>query len=225
MNKDTTYYRLPAISRMSSLLDYLHINAKELSEKCGYDRPQAFYDVLKGRTRNISPVMCEKILSVFPAINRSWLLHGEGQMLREPSKVESLPPYCAVPLLPLKALGGSLVGFSDDSVQAYECEIVLSPVDAVDFAIPVYGESMLPMFPNGSRVYVKKINPDAFIQWGHYFVLDTVNGIILKQLQPSDREGYIVCHSTNPSGLYKDFEVSMQDIRSIYRVMACVIPM
>lgn len=125
-------------------------------------------------------------------------------------------------LLPQTAHGGSLVGFGADGVFPEYCERVISPIADVDFAITIYGDSMMPEYPPGSRAMIKQIDPDAFIAWGNVYVLDTVNGVVVKELQPSEKEGCVVCHSHNPSGRYKDFEVNLEDVRGIYRVLACV---
>ncbi len=68
---------------INNLLSYSGLNAKQFAERIGLERPQAIYDIQKGKTKTISPGMANKILSAFPAINRAWLLSGEGQMLRK----------------------------------------------------------------------------------------------------------------------------------------------
>lgn len=67
---------------ISNLLKYSNLNAKQFAEKIGLSRPQAVYDILKGKTKSISPSMANKILSVFPEVNRAWLLSGDGAMLK-----------------------------------------------------------------------------------------------------------------------------------------------
>ena len=66
-------------------LTYTKLNAKQLADRIGLDRPQAIYDILKGKTKSISPAMASKILSVFPEFDRGWLMTGEGSMLRDNS--------------------------------------------------------------------------------------------------------------------------------------------
>lgn len=43
--------------------------------------PQIIYDIQSGKTKNISDNLAERILLVFPEINRAWLLSGIGAML------------------------------------------------------------------------------------------------------------------------------------------------
>lgn len=75
---------------IEALADYLKISVAELSQKAGYERAQSFYDVLNGKTKNISPKMANNIVSAFPEINKDWLLTGNGEMLIEEEEEE---PY------------------------------------------------------------------------------------------------------------------------------------
>lgn len=63
------------------LIKSLEMNPKTFSEALGFDRPQAIYDILNGKTKSVSSRVANKILSVFPEINRSWLLTGQGCMV------------------------------------------------------------------------------------------------------------------------------------------------
>ena len=126
-----------------------------------------------------------------------------------------------VPLLPIFAQAGSLTGWSD-GVKEAECERVISPVKDVDMAVHIYGESMYPDIQNGSVVYVRRINPRAFIEWGRAYILDTVNGPLLKYLTPGSDEEHIKCVSANHDPMYAPFEVAKEDVLGIYRVVMCM---
>ncbi len=125
-------------------------------------------------------------------------------------------------LVPMSAMGGSLIGFDEGGVSKEDCEKVVSPIADVDWVVPVCGDSMEPEYPNGSKVYVRRIDPGEFIAWGNVFVLDTTNGLIIKVVNESEKEGYVRCVSLNPSGRYAPFDVPMRSIRAMYRVMLCV---
>ena len=181
----------------------------------------------------------DRISIAFPDLNQTWLLTGEGDMLVESPPVSAAPlregrhgaskvPLADVGndyttwLLPQSAIGGSLSGFATDGVLLQNCEKVISPIKGVDFAISVYGESMAPEYPSGSRVLIKKINPDIFIDWGKVYVLDTSNGVIIKEVIVSPKEGCIRCHSINPDPKYADFDVPMDEVYGMYRVLMCL---
>lgn len=131
---------------------------------------------------------------------------------------EDAGPTFRVPLIPVEAHAGSLVGFSE-SVNDYYCETIVSPVRGASFAIKVTGESMAPAYPSGARILCQRINEDAFIEWGKVYLLDTVNGAILKQVRKADQPDRIVCCSLNPSPEYAPFEIETRHINAWFRVL------
>lgn len=126
-----------------------------------------------------------------------------------------------VPVLPTSAHGGSLQDYSI-SVQPSDCEYAISPIAGADMIIPVLGESMAPEYGNGSRVIVKKVNDKAFIEWGRVYVLDTVNGPVIKEIRKGDNEDELLCVSLNPDPKYAPFSVRREDILGVYRVLMCM---
>lgn len=127
-----------------------------------------------------------------------------------------------IPLVPLSAMAGKLTGFSLDGITETDCEKIISPIKGVDLAVPVSGESMSPIYPNGSRVLVQEINPNSFIEWGKVYVLNTCNGIIIKQLRKSEKEGYVSCYSLNDNNIYAPFDIPTADIYGWYKVLMCL---
>lgn len=126
-------------------------------------------------------------------------------------------------LLPMRSMGGSLCGFAESGTLLQDCEKIISPIKGVDFAISVYGESMSPEYPSGSRVLIKKINPSIFIDWGKTYVLDTPNGVIIKEVHEcKDKPGYIKCHSINPDPKFSDFDIPLSEVYGMYRVLMCL---
>ena len=126
-----------------------------------------------------------------------------------------------LPLMPVSAQGGTLNDFTT-SVHLMECEKIISPIKEADIAITVAGESMAPDYPCGCKVLAKKINEHAFIEWGNAHVIDTCNGVVIKILIPSEKEGCVKCVSINKNPMYAPFEVSFADIYGIYRVQLCM---
>lgn len=211
-----------AKGRLKSFLNHLNISEGVFESNVG---------IAKGAVSNFgdSPrkKTLDKIKMFYPELNIAWLLTGEGDMLVATDNNTSMPSATEgdiyyTYLIPMSAMAGSLIGFDTDGVRPAECERIVSPIAGVDFAISVYGDSMSPEFPSGSRVLVKRIDPTIYIDWGNVFVLDTTNGSILKEIQPSTKEGIITCHSLNPNGKYKDFDVPMCEVRAMYKVLACV---
>lgn len=169
------------------------------------------------------------VLTAFPELNREWLLYGEGDMLSSSSSAQPQPSVknervaddeaYKVPLVPISALAGSLNDFSL-SVKRDDCETVISPIKDIDMAIKISGDSMEPEYPSDSQVFVKKINERAFLEWGRVYVLNTCNGIVIKRLMPTNDPNTVLCESINPK--YPPFEVNLENVNGVYRVMMCM---
>lgn len=177
------------------------------------------YNISKG----IGSDKLQRILAKFPELNQDWIISGEGEMLKSAPEIasaqgDSMKEY-ETWLLPMDSHGGSLSGIPADGTLLQNCERVISPIKGVDFAISVYGDSMAPEYPSGSRVLIKRINPESFIEWGRTYVLDTCNGVLIKEVLHCQREGYITCHSINPDPKYADFDIPMADVYGMYRVL------
>ena len=149
-----------------------------------------------------------------------WLLSGSGEMLADDTQQTGVH---MVPCIQQQnSTGGSLVELDSDGVMSEDLEMVVSPVAGAQYAIGVYGDSMSPTYPSGCRVFIRKIDPTSFIPWGNVFVLDTVNGIYIKEVQRGSEDDRIMCVSHNPSGRFQPFEIPLRDIRGLYRVMAMI---
>lgn len=181
----------------------------------------------------------KKISEVYPELNIAWLKSGVGIMLNNGESEETLytpkeehpkernqkdateETAKMVLLLPVSAQGGSLNDFVV-SVKESDCEKVVSPIRGVDFAMTVSGDSMSPEYPNGSRIFIKRINERAFIEWGKVYVLDTCNGTVIKILVSAEKEGYVKCVSINQDPIFAPFEVAFEDIYGVYKVLLCM---
>lgn len=221
-------------SIINAILSELDMKPGSFAKAIGA-HPTQIYDLQSGKTKNISLAMADKIIDAFPRFNKSYLLAGEGEMLKDGGQNEErfempigeyredeIPDKYTTRLVPMASMGGSLIGFEEEGVKREDCERVISPVAGADWAVPVCGDSMEPEYPNGSRVFVKQINPNDFIPWGNVFVLDTTNGLIIKMVKRSDKEDCIKCVSLNPSGRYQPFDVPMRTVRAMYRVLLCI---
>lgn len=208
--------------RILELIRANGLNPKSFSEVLGYDRPQVVYDLIKGRTQNVSSSMADKILQAFPDVSRVWLLTGSGQMIEgeqaaEPQSQPS-PEVSTVPLVPLSAIAGPLTAYYESGVDLDKCPRILAPTPGSELAIPITGDSMEPVFADGSTVFIKRINEAAFIPWGHPMVLDTENGVFIKTVMPDDADPtFIWAESINPR--YPRMHIPKQSISGMYRVL------
>ena len=125
-------------------------------------------------------------------------------------------PEETVLVIPYEARGGTIGDFVD-GVKEFDCEKIVSPIKGADYAMEVTGDSMSPEFPSGSRVLIKKIDPEQFIPWGETFVLDTPNGAVIKKVRRASDPALVECVSINPA--YQSYTVPRDFIRGWYRVL------
>ena len=204
--------------RTIKFVKYKGITMKSFETKCGLSS-----GYITSMRKGFGANKLNNVLIAFPELNRDWLLYGEGEMLKSGQDgVQKEAPARnpqEVYLLPVSAQAGSLNDFVA-SVKKEECEKIISPIYDVDFAITVSGDSMAPEYPNGSIIFIKRINERAFINWGNLYVLDTCNGIIVKKVFPTEEAAVLQCVSINSN--YPPFTVNMADIYGIYRVLLCM---
>lgn len=149
----------------------------------------------------------QKIFYTHPELNLNWLFSGVGTMLNEQHQPK--PTAHSLPLIPAEAFAGpGLPSYEDERIEDY---YTVTEFKNSDFLIRVKGDSMVPKYNGGDIVACKKVKDIFFLQWNRaYVILTQSQGIMIKRVQPSEREGYIKCVSDNER--YAPFDVPTADI-------------
>ena len=115
--------------------------------------------------------MADKIISAFPEIDRSWLLTGEGNMLK-PMGTVFVKKSDGIPFYDMDVTAGITESFADvrEEVQYY---INYPPLNDCDAAFPVYGVAMEPDFFPGDVVLVREIRNVDSMLWGEPYLIIT----------------------------------------------------
>lgn len=72
--------------RIIAVRTHSGLNVSQFSHKVGFKTPQTIRELESGRTKSISYEVLNKILNIYPEINRTWLETGEGEMLNSTTK-------------------------------------------------------------------------------------------------------------------------------------------
>lgn len=189
----------------------------------GPNRMSDMLDVMSGK--NPSRELIFAVGDAFPQYKQYLNTGAATDILLEESvkyKVNNrLEGSNMIPLFPMSAHGTKLSEFAM-GVKKYDCELVVSPVSGAEFAITVTGNSMADEYPPGSKVLVRRINSDLFVEPGKVYVLDTVNGVMLKVVTIR-RDGYLYCTSINSDQVtYAPFEIPISCVYGMYRVLMCI---
>lgn len=159
-----------------------------------------------------------KISSKYPQLDLNWLVSGDGDMLKTES---TSPSSYSLPLIPMEAFAGpGLPNYEDERIEDF---YTVSEFKNSDFLIRVKGDSMVPKYNGGDIVACKKVDMDKvyFLQWNRVYVIGTRSqGIMIKRVQPSDKDGYIKCVSDNVR--YAPFDVPTEDIVQIALVNGAI---
>ena len=174
------------------------------------------------------------VVENYPQYSADWLLSGKGNMLKSPSSPStpiderSTEPAHhvpegnreGIPLLPISAMAGA---FTDDiSVMEYECERYVIPAfKGADFLMQVSGDSMQPTYYSGDLVACQRIPlNDLFFQRNKTYVLDTLQGPLIKRIRRGSDDNHVLIVSDNPA--YEPFELSKDQFHGVALVRGLV---
>ena len=204
---------------------------------------------LKKNGKGMNSSNIEKILYSYPDLNATWLLTGEGEMLktkrspiaspsseepvpedkviknnsnRQTKSVEKLPEGSqeGIPLIPFSAMAGALVG--EQTALEYECERYVVPAfKGADFLMPVKGNSMTPTYVSGDIVACQRVPmSDLFFQWNKPYVLDTTQGPLIKRIKPGTDAEHVRIISDNTE--YDPYELPITAIHAVALVIGII---
>lgn len=185
------------------------------------DRTQVGLKIIQNSVRNFN-------------LNPTWLLTGEGEMFlattkpykqrdRESIVREEPAKYVSsqgIPLIPIDAMAG--IGTGDVSILDLECERYVVPeFNRADYLIRIAGSSMYPKYNSGDIVACKRLPlNDLFFQWNKVYVLDTIQGAIIKRVHPGRDDDHIELISENEK--YKPVQLHISKINAIALVIGVI---
>lgn len=126
-----------------------------------------------------------------------------------------------IPLIPVEAMAGW--GAGDVPVMEYDLQRYKVPEFSelnVDFMIRVKGSSMYPKYNSGDIVACKKLPLDTFFQWNKVYVLDTIQGAMIKRIKQSEVENAIQCVSDNKT--YDPFDLDLSEVHALALVVGVI---
>lgn len=199
-------------------------NDSELAKLIGYTK-SSFSQIMNEKVP-LSAKFIDKLCDVDQNINKVWVFRGEGDMLKNHiiDVNNMIATNKGIPMLPFDAFAGvgdsSIKGVNFDTI---EDRYVVPLFDGikVDFMLPVRGSSMYPKYSSGDVVACRLVKELLFVQWNKVYVIDSISqGVIMKRLLKGNNESHVICRSDNEK--YGDFNVPMDDIRSIALVVGVI---
>ena len=216
--------------RLVVYIKHLGITVRDFERRCNLSN-----GYIRGLKDSPRPNRLSDILSAYPQLNKTWLLTGEGEML----KAESMPvqkekeaqhiirpqfkeeKYRLVPILNLDARGG----FADNMEDGSEYVVDMIPfrnARAGDICVPITGDSMSPTYRPGSLALIRRIEDwYEFIEYGQVYVIELNDGRrIIKEIRcyREAPDNKFLCISHNPT--YDPVVLPKRKIRRMFLVLA-----
>lgn len=186
--------------------------------------------------QSIQPNRVNSIANQFPDLNTGWLLTGEGEMLKT-GKAEVVEETRAIST-------GKVIPYYDAEVAAgtsYGMDMVQTqPVGMIEiggllkdseFAMRVYGNSMVPNYPAGCVIGLRQYT-ERFIEPGTVYVIETSENRFLKRLYYNKNKDAFRClsdnHMKHEAGpmegeyFYPEFEIAFADVQRLLRVTGVI---
>lgn len=204
--------------RIKALLHRDGMEPIDLAKKVGMGYAGAIHDAVSGGEPTAELISAIKL--AYPEL-ALWIDDGKGDIPKVVLKKDS--GGNGIPMVNGVANGGGLVG-AVSGVNADQLERYVVPVPGAEVLVRIEGDSMIPDCIPGGIAAARRIHQSDFIQWGRIYILDTKQGVIIKELQPSETEGCVLCVSRNNAERYKPFEVRLEDLYSLWLVLRVINP-
>lgn len=210
--------------RLFAYIEYKNISARRFSTECGFS-PTYATNISKGIPEDKRNIISRH----YPDLNTSWLMTGNGTMLRtessSPSSAEqnvelSKKGVLMVPFTNLDARGGLLANQETD-VAEYVTEMIPFS-DGIaqkgDFVIPMYGDSMYPRYPSGSRLLIRHVESwREYLELGASYVIELVDGRhVVKIVKKGSDKDHFLLVSVNPE--FEEQEIPKSIINHVFLV-------
>lgn len=176
------------------------------------------------------------ILAAFPEVNSTWLLSDKGVMLKSDSPIvaESLDVISTgkvIPYYDAEVAAGTSCGMEMVQTQPAGMIEIGGLMKDSEFAMRVYGNSMVPNYPAGCVIGLRQYT-EHFIEPGTVYVVETAENRFLKRLYYNKEKSAFRClsdnHMKHESGpmtgeyYYPEFEIPFEDVKRLLRVTGVI---
>lgn len=202
-------------------------NQEGVGKLMGYSNKASFSHILNGKVP-ISKDFIDKLCGLDSRISKSWVIDGIGNVFADEtennklvynSKLENAKKNIDIPLIPIEAMAG--YGTGSVQIMEYETENFMIPTfKGADYLIGVRGSSMYPKYNSGDIVACKHLQLDTFFQWNKVYVLDTIQGPLIKRIGKGIDDDHILIISDNEK--YAPFQLHISEINAIAIVMGVI---
>lgn len=200
--------------RLQKVVRWTGMSVNAFAHHIGLKRSENLYQIKKGN-HGISKQLALIITTAYPEINRSWLLTGEGDMLKDgdPDSKRGIPFY--------NADIASVIGSQQPSCKPlYYIDVPI--FHDCDFAALSTSTAMTPEIPAGAVVVLKRQEPAKILPGEPYLVVaaDFLGIRILRTFPGDQNKIRLVPRNTAD---YDEMAVDLSDVQALYLVKGVII--
>lgn len=205
-------------NRIEKFIESQGIKRSVFERSCGLSN-----GYIRNLKENPSAAKIEDILSMYPELNRVWLLSGEGEMLKSDNPPTPKKSYTqGAPYYDVDFVGGFDAVINDQT---------LTPSYLIDFRMyndatcwcNVTGHSMEPEINHGDIIALKKIDDFSFLPFGEIYAIVTKNELrTIKRIGPANSPDCYTLIPTNTAPEYGTQELPKSMIQAVFQVMGCM---
>lgn len=214
------------LDRIKEYIDKKGITIAAFERSIGMSNA-SFGKSLKGG-KAIGTDKLENILRIYPDINPSWLLTGEGNMLSsESEKEEKLPSvnqtYEGAPYFNVDFIGGFDV-IVNDQTRNPDFYINYPPYNQPGVVwCNLTGHSMEPEISNGDIIALREVTtPIQYLPAGEIYGIVTEEYRTVKRIRLSQKEGFVRLIPSNKSEEFCEQEIPISMILKVYAVLGSI---
>lgn len=172
--------------------------------------------------RDLSDKVVEQILNFYTDLSRSYLLAGEGEMLKTGSNHPVKGYETGVPYYNVDFLGGFDLVLNDQTVLP-EYLIDFKEYNKATCWCNITGHSMEPEITSGDIIALKEIHDPSFLPFGEIYAIITTNGMrTIKRIGPASSPDCYALIPTNKAPEYGVQEIPRTMIFKVYEVLGCM---
>lgn len=175
------------------------------------------------RGDNIGREVIEKVITAFPAVDKGWLIGGNGSMLKEGTEITNE-----------KGQDKGVPYFDVDFIMEYEkifknpnihpnYLVDFEPYNSASCWCNVTGHSMEPEINHGDTIALKIINDISFIPFGDIYAIVTKNDMrMIRRIGQSNKNGCVRLFPTKKTDAYSEQDIEITMIDKLFLVLGCV---
>lgn len=135
----------------------------------------------------------------------------------------------AIPLFEAEAVSCGMPSGFEIAIESNKCDKYIIPdLAGCDFTIRTCGRSMINRkypersIPERSIVGCRIWKSRTHVRWGEVYALATPDGVVIKKIMPSQKEGYITCVSFNEEEGFPPYDLPIDEIQDWALVVGVV---